>query len=76
MAKISHAKAQGDDWVETSPEVIAHYNPRGLGGARHFCFQGVLVCEHGQSEAIQKDMDTPLALKLHGPQEGISSYKA
>lgn len=76
LAKVAAAKAEGTEWVETSPEVIAHFNPRGLGGAKHFCFQGVLVCAHGQSEAIQKDMDTPLSVKLHGPDEGISSYKA
>lgn len=72
---IAVARAEGAEWVETTAEIIAHYNPRGLGGAKHFCFQGVKVCERGKRDAIEKEMDAPLAQRLHGAQEGVVSFK-
>lgn len=80
LAKVATAKAEAQragevQWVETSPEIIAYLNPRGLGGAKHFAYQGVLVCEHGKREEIEADMETPLAHKLHGKQEGAVSFK-
>lgn len=82
LAKVASAKARAQaektkvaPWVETTPEIIAHFNPRGLGGAKYFTYDGVIVCERGQREAIQAELAKTLAEKLHGPQEGVSSFR-
>ena len=68
--KIAVAQSAGEEWVETTPEIIAHYNRKGLGGAKFFVFQGIKVCETGKREAIEKEMDEPLSARLHGRDEG------
>lgn len=68
---IKRAKIDGVNWVETHPKVIEHYNPRGLGKAKYFIYSNVQVCEYGQSEKIQNEMDMPIYQRLHGGEEGI-----
>lgn len=70
LDKIAVAQANNEEWVETSPEIIKHFNRNGLGGSEYFVYQGIKVCEYGQSEKIEKDMDTPIGNKLFGPNEG------
>ena len=55
MDKIAFAKNNGDEWIETTPEIIKHYNREGLGGAEYFIYSGVKVCEKGKLESILKD---------------------
>lgn len=69
LAKVDQAKLEGLEWVETTPEIIRYYNRKGLNGAKFFIFQGIKVCEQGQSEAIDEEMNTPLSEKLHGKGE-------
>lgn len=72
---ISVAKSSGQEWVETTPEIIAHYNRQGLKGAKYFLFNGVKVCEIGQKAAILAEIDQPLSVKLHGAEEGKVLHK-
>ncbi len=43
MDKISIAKLNGDEFIETSDEIIRHYNRNGTGMSDYFYFQGVRV---------------------------------
>lgn len=55
--KVDTATIIGKEWVETSPEIIGYFNPRGLGGADYFHYKKVKVCEYGKSEAIQEKIE-------------------
>ena len=54
---VSVAKYTGEEWVETTPEIIAHFNPQGLGGAKHFTFENVKICEVGKLDEVLKHLD-------------------
>ena len=69
--KVHQAKMEGNDWVETSPEIIKYYNPKGMNGVKYFWFDGVKVCELGKSEEIEQEIATPLAERMHGKSEGV-----
>lgn len=71
MSKIAVAKSSGQNEIECSPEIIKHYNPQGLGGAEYFIYQDVFVYPVGKSELIKKDMQIPLATRLHGDKAGV-----
>ena len=49
--------AQSGGWVETTKEVMMHYNPKGLNGAKYFVYKGRKVCELGKIDEIEKEMD-------------------
>lgn len=68
--KIHHATIHEEVWVETSDEIINHYNKKGLGKAGYFHFQNIKVCAYGQSEKIQKCLDRQLGDILYGESEG------
>lgn len=70
-AAVAVAKHKGEENIETSEEVIAFFNPNGLGGAKHFIYNGIMVCPYGQTEQIRKEMNEALSAKLHGAKEGI-----
>lgn len=70
LDKIAVAKGNQDEWVETSPEVIAHYNRRGMNGAKFFIFEGIKVCEHGKVDEIEHEMNESIAKKTFGDREG------
>lgn len=76
LDQIMLAKTEKREWVETSKEIIDHYNRGGLGGAKFFVFHGVKVCEKGHLAEIVAELNQPLAVKLHGPQEGKLAFKA
>lgn len=74
LEKIAQAKALGNDWVETTPQIIKLLQPRGLGTVhgrpvRHFSYQGILVCEQGQLESVQDEMNRSLNDEKHGSNE-------
>lgn len=69
MDKIETAILNGDEWVETSPELIAHYNRKGLGPNEYFIFKNIKVCAYGKSEECQNKMDADLHRLMHGAQE-------
>lgn len=54
-----------DDIIETSPEIIKHFNPKGLGEATHFTYKGLIVCEFGKRAAVEAAMNMTLEEKLH-----------
>lgn len=61
---------QGSEWVETSKEIIDHYNKGGLGPhAEYFIFQGVKVTEFGKSERLKEEMSRQLGQVLYGDDE-------
>jgi hypothetical protein len=65
MSKIATAKAIGQEWVETTPEIIATLQPKGLGGAKYFIYNGVKVCEMGKIDEIETECNTPLHERIH-----------
>ncbi len=71
QATIAIAKQTGEKEIETSQEIIDFFNPTGLGGAKHFIFQGVIVYPIGESEQIKAAMNESIAKKLHGAKEGV-----
>jgi len=71
MDQIAQAKINGDEWVETTAEIIHHYNRKGLNGAKFFIYDGIKVCERGKMDEIQKDMDMQMGHKVFGTSEGI-----
>lgn len=71
MDKISCAQLSGDEWVETSPEIIKHYNRNGLNGAKYFIYQGIKVCETGKLEEVIKETTMTMGQKVFGPGEAV-----
>ncbi len=78
MDSIAIAKTNGDEWVETSPEIIRHYNRKGMGinpltGKQNefFLFDGIKVCPIGRIHAIEEEMDKQMNIRMHGEKEGI-----
>lgn len=69
--KIELAKVNGDEWVETSPEIIAHYQRKGMGPAQFFLFEGVKVCEYGKIDEILSKENQQMGVFLHGSREGL-----
>lgn len=41
-----------DEWIETTPAIIAHFMREGLGKAGFFIYQGVKICEYGMKEKL------------------------
>ena len=58
-----------DEWVETTPEIIAHFMREGLGKAGYFIYQGVKICPYGMREKIMEEHAKPMQDRLH-PQAG------
>lgn len=78
LGRVAVAKSLGDEWVETTAEVIRHFNPRGLGinpltrkENRYFLYDGVKVCEAGQIDEIEEEINVPQAVRMHGDKEAI-----
>jgi len=83
LNKIAAAQGAGEEWVETTPEIIAHFNKRGMGinpltgkPNRHFVFNGIKVCPYGEQEQIETEMSEQLSIRLHGKDEGVLELKA
>ena len=73
LDQISQAQMNNKEWVETTEDIIRHYNRKGLGGKKYFIFQGIKVCAQGQREGIEREMNTQLQTVLHPgdlPMEG------
>lgn len=54
-----------DDIIETTPAIIKHFNPRGLGTATHFTYKGLIVCEEGRRPEVEKNLAMTLEEKMH-----------
>lgn len=70
MGKIAVAQSQGLESIETTNEMIAHFNKKGLNGGKYFIYGGIKVYPLGKTEEIEEDEQTPLTEKLHGTQDG------
>lgn len=55
----------GDNWLEVPKEVIQHFQPNGLGGALHFDYQDIHVCEEGTLDAALDAFDMTTERKFH-----------
>jgi hypothetical protein len=68
--KWSNAKASGETVIETTPEIIARFNPRGLGSAEYFIYKGIKVMPYGKTEEILNHENEQITKRLHGKEEG------
>jgi hypothetical protein len=59
LVAVERAKQNGDEWVETTKDVMEHICTN-MGGKNYFIFRGVKVCETGQADKIQEQMDRSL----------------
>lgn len=59
------AEANGDKWVETTPEIIKLLQPRGLAGKKYFSWKNVLVCENGMSKQIEHEESKTMHDRMH-----------
>lgn len=71
MDKIETAIIDGEDWVETSPELCRHYNKKGWGPNDYFIFRNIKVCEYGKSAEIQARLDADINRLMHGAKEAV-----
>lgn len=70
LDKIHQAKVNEQEWIETTPEMIAYLNKSGLNGAFHFIYNGIKVAPTGKSQEIQEYLDRDLNAEKHGAKEG------
>lgn len=69
-SKIHRATIEGQEWIETSKEIIDHFNKGGLGPhAEYFIFQSVKVTEFGKSQRLKEELERPLGQILYGDDE-------
>lgn len=50
-ARIDRAKTMNEPWIETSKDVIDHFNQKGLNGANYFIYDNIRVFENGTMES-------------------------
>ncbi len=60
---IAAALGAGLEWVEVDADMMPKLFPQGLGSQKYGMYKNVKVCPHGMSEAIQKDLDTPIGIR-------------
>lgn len=65
IQKVAEAKAAGEMWVETTADNIRLLQPKGLNGAKYFCWQGVKVCEFGKIDEIERDESMTVHDRMH-----------
>jgi len=70
LTRIAVCQAEGHESIETTPEVIKHFNPKGLGTADYFIYKGVKVFPHGRTDEILSDESVQMGQRLHGTGEG------
>lgn len=70
-AKLDYAKMEGDEWVETTPEIINYFNRNGLGDAGYYIHEGIKVCLIGTRDKIIEKESQQMDRRLHGETEGV-----
>lgn len=63
QTKVDMAILTGQDYVETAPEITAHFNPKGLGGVDYWIYKGVKIVSVGKQEAVDKFIKMPMHVK-------------
>lgn len=71
QAQLENYDGTGAGSIEAAPHIIAHFNRKGLNGAKYFIFQNVKIYPIGQTEEIEAQESVPLEEKLHGKEGGI-----
>jgi hypothetical protein len=69
LDKIAVAKSMGDESIETSVDIIRHYNRRGLMGSEYFIYEGVKVYPVGKREEIEDLMKISVEESRHRAQK-------
>ena len=73
---VDMALMHGEEWVETTDEVVKSFLPKGLGDILYFCYRGVKVCvgdpgNPGECSAkLQDKLDVQMGAVIHGEGEG------
>lgn len=65
IEKHSAAQATGQEWVETSADIIKILQPRGMSGKDYFCYKGVKVCVYGMSDKITEEESKTIHDRMH-----------
>lgn len=60
QSKVDMAVLTGQEYVEASPEITAHFNPRGMGGADYWIYKSVKIVPNGNKEAVDKLIKMPM----------------
>lgn len=66
LDKIAVAKSLGEQFIETTQEVINHYNRRGMGGSKYFHYEGIRVYPIGMATEIEESFGDVIEHRLHG----------
>ncbi len=61
----------GDEFVETTSEIINYFNRSGLNGKLYYIHEGIKVCEHGMIDKIMAKEALSMDQVLHGTNEGV-----
>lgn len=76
-AVVDVAKLQGQEWVETTADIIKHFQPHGMGGQEYFCYKGIKICEGipgkpgEKSAALEEKLEMQMGALVHGEGEGV-----
>ena len=66
LQTIAYLKTtDGPHWLEVPEQVIKHFQPNGLGGAKHFTYENVHVCLEGTLDEALDEMDMTTEKKFH-----------
>lgn len=64
--RIDHAKLTGEQWVETSQQIIDFFmKKKSLGDAGYFIYDGIFVCPTGTTEECQRRMEQRAQKELY-----------
>lgn len=74
--RVEAAQQLGEEWLETTPEVIAFIMRKGMGTrpdgkpALHFDYKGIHICERGKLDEAMRVFEEDCNTTAHGPSEG------
>lgn len=71
LDRIEIAKQNEEEWIEASPDIIHHYNRRGMNGAKYFIYAGIKVCGIGELEKILGAEHLQPDQIVHGKTESV-----
>ena len=63
--KVMIAKNAGHEYVETTWDVVNFFNPNGLGGAKYFIMNGIMVFPYGEYEKFNHEQGIQLDQVMH-----------
>lgn len=75
-SRIAAAIAMGESHLETTPEIIKIYCPRGFGIHPWFYYKGIMVYERGNAERISGILNEQIGKKTFGGSEAGVDHTA